>query len=82
MSALSKTNRGRAPVRDPRASGSASEAALAAAVRRPRPASSTGNSLEAVDTAEPQPRDDENLRATDHIMEILREGRYRCKLLK
>jgi len=76
MSALSKTNRGRARVRG----WSAPEAGLAAALRQP--ANSTANSLEAVDTAKPQPRDEENLRAIDHIMEILGEGGYHCKLLE
>jgi hypothetical protein len=78
MSVLSKTNRGRARMRDARPGP---KAQLPTTSHRPRRARSTANGLESAEPLGSKPHDDEQFRAIDHILEILREGGYRCELL-
>jgi hypothetical protein len=78
MGALSKINRGRARVRDPRAAQRVSIGGFAS--RRAR--SPNAGRAKTANAAEPRAHAEEQFHAVDQIMEILRKDGYHCELLQ
>lgn len=77
VSGLSKSKQSRMQARGRIAGGALS----AERPRRPDPLTPTANCFAPTKAAGPTPDDQEQIRAIDHIVQILREGGYSCELL-